>query len=259
MIRHLFDELARDAIDPVAAARRGMRPALPKRFYQEAGVAEREGAFAVMLDGKTAKTPAKRPLALPTRTLGEAVAAEWAAQGESIDFMSMPLTRLAQLAIDRVDDEAETIASEVAKYAGSDLLFYRAAEPAGLAAAQAAAWDPVLAWAGEALGARFALAEGVRFVAQPAAAIAAIRIEIGNFEPPFALAALTSATTLTGSALLALALARRRLTLEEAWAAAHVDEDWNIGRWGEDAEAVARRAARLQEFAAAARAIAALV
>ncbi len=258
MIRHLLHELAKDAIDPVAAARRGMRPALPKRFYKEAGVAEREDAYAVLLDGKAAKTPAKRPLALPARVLGEAAAAEWAAQGESIDFMTMPLTRLAHLAIDRVADEAEAVAAEVAKYAASDLLFYRAAEPAGLAAAQAAAWDPVIAWAGEALGARFALAEGVRYVAQPAAALAAIRIEVGNFAPPFALAALASATMLTGSALLALALARRCLTQDEAWAAAHVDEDWNIGQWGEDAEAAARRTARLQEFAAAAQLIAAL-
>ena len=134
----------------------------------------------------------------------------------------------------------------------------RAREPAGLAAVQAAAWDPIVVWAGEALGARLELAEGVRFVAQPAAALAAIRAEIGKFAPPFALAALASATTLTGSALLALALARRRLTVEEAWAAAHVDEDWNIRQWGEDADAARRRAARYDEFAAAARMIAAL-
>ncbi len=253
MIRHLLHELVKDAIDPVAAARRGMRPALPRRFYKDAGVAERKGAHMVLLDGKPAKTPARRPLALPTRALAQAVAAEWAAQGEIIDFANMPLTRLVQLAIDRVADEAEAIVAEIAKYAGSDLLFYRAAEPAGLAAAQAAAWDPVIAWAGEALGARFTLAEGVRFVAQPVDALTVIRTEVGKLKPPFALAALASATTLTGSALLALALARRRLTLEEAWAAAHVDEDWNIGRWGEDREAAARRVARFHEFAAAAR------
>jgi chaperone required for assembly of F1-ATPase len=253
MIRHLLHELAKDAIDPVAAARRGLRPPLRSRFYQAASVGEREGAHVVLLDGKIAKTPAKRSLALPTRALAQAVAAEWAAQSETIDFANMPLTRLVHLAVDRVADEAEAVAAEVAKYAGSDLLFYRAAEPAGLAAAQAAAWDPVLAWASEALGARFALAEGVRFVAQPAAALIAIRIEVGKFEAPFVLAALASATTLTGSALLALALARRRLTLEQAWAAAHVDEDWNMRQWGEDADAAARRAARFHEFAAAAR------
>jgi chaperone required for assembly of F1-ATPase len=129
---------------------------------------------------------------------------------------------------------------------------YRALEPAALAAAQAAAWDPVIAWAGEALGARFELAVGVRFVAQPAAARAAIRAEIGKFALPFALAALASATTLTGSALLALALARRCLTPEETWAAAHVDEDWNIEKWGADAEAQARRQSRRLEMEAAA-------
>ena len=258
MIRHLLDDLARDAIDPVAAARRGMRPPLPKRFYQQASVGERVGAYAVLLDGKTAKTTMKRALALPERALAEAVAAEWAAQEKVIDPATMPMTRLTQLAIDRVADEAAAVAAEVAQYAGSDLVCYRALEPAGLAAAQAAAWDPVIAWAGEALGARFELAVGVRFVAQPAAALAAIRAEIGKFAPPFALAALASATTLTGSALLALALARRRLALEETWAAAHVDEDWNIRAWGEDVDAGLRRAARLNEFTAAARLLAAL-
>lgn len=258
MIRYLLDDLAKDAIDPVAAARRGMRPPLPKRFYQEAGVGERDGAYAVLLDGKAARTPARHALALPTRSLAELVAAEWAAQGERVDSATMPLTRLAHVAIDRVAFEAEAVAAEVVKYASSDLVCYRATEPAGLAAAQAAAWDPVIAWAKQALGVRFALADGIRFVDQPAAAIAAVRAEVGKIPPPFALAALASVTALTGSALLALAFARGRLTPEATWAAAHVDEDWNIRQWGEDAEAAGRRAARHAEFKAAAAIISAL-
>ena len=134
-----------------------------------------------------------------------------------------------------------------------DLLLYRATEPEGLVAAQAKHWDPVLAWAGEVFGARFTLAQGVKHVAQPEAAIHAIRVEIARYASLFQLAALVSLTHISGSALLALALGRGRLSPDEAWAAAHVDEDWNIQRWGEDAEAMRRRAARRLEFDAAAR------
>ena len=153
---------------------------------------------------------------------------------------------------------AEAVAAEIERYAGSDLLLYRATEPEDLVAAQAKHWDPVLAWAGEALGARFTLAQGVKHVAQPQAAIHAVRGEIARYKSPFELAALMSLTNLSGSALLALALARGRLSVDEAWAAAHVDEDWNVKRWGEDAEAMARRAARRLEFDAAARMLALL-
>jgi chaperone required for assembly of F1-ATPase len=239
--------------DPMQAARGAMRPARIKRFYKQASVGERDGACALLLDGKRAKTPAKHPLAMPSRALAEAVAAEWDAQGESIDPATMPLTRLAQVAIDRVAGDAAAVAEEIVKYAGSDLLCYRAAEPAGLAAAQAEHWDSVLAWAHEVFGARFVLGQGVRHVAQPDAALAAVRAEVARYAPPFALAALASLTNLSGSALLALAVARGRLTVDAAWTAAHVDEDWNIRRWGEDGEAMSRRAARLVEFAAAAR------
>ena len=119
-------------------------------------------------------------------------------------------------------------------------MLYRATEPEGLVTAQAKHWNPVLAWAGEVLGARFTLAEGVKHVAQPEAAIAAIRAEIARYQSPFQLAALASLTNISGSALLALALGRGRLSIDQAWAAAHVDEDWNIKRWGEEAEAKAR-------------------
>jgi chaperone required for assembly of F1-ATPase len=251
-MRNLLDELAGDD-GPMQRAQRAMRPNLPKRYYKEAGIGGRDGAFEVLLDGKPVKTPAKRALALPRRALAEAAAAEWAAQGETIDPHTMPLTRLANVALDRVAGEIEGVAAEIAKYAGADLICYRASEPAGLVTAQGAAWDPVLFWARDRLGARFVCAEGVRHVGQSEEALGAVRAEIGRVPPPFALAALASATALTGSVLLALALAHERLSADAAWAAAHVDEDWNIAQWGEDAEAAARRAARRVEFDAAAR------
>lgn len=256
MIRDPFGDPA--AGNPMEAARRGARPARIKRFYKQASAGEREGGFAILLDGKPARTPAKHPLALPSRALAEAVASEWAGQGEHIDPATMPLTRLAHAAIDGVAGGAEAVAAEIVSYAGSDLLLYRATEPEDLVAAQAKHWDPVLAWAGEVLGARFTLAEGVKHVAQPEAAIHAIRAEIARYESPFKLAALMSLTNISGSALLALALARGRLSADAAWAAAHVDEDWNVQRWGEDAEAMARRVARRLEFEAAARMLALL-
>jgi chaperone required for assembly of F1-ATPase len=259
MIRDLLDDLASGAApNPMEAARQAMRLPLPKRFYKEASVGERDGQFVLLLDGKLARTPARNALAAPSRALMEAVAAEWNAIGETINPALMPLTRLVNVAIDRVAGEAEAVAAETAKYAGSDLLCYRAGNPAGLVAAQAEAWDPVLDWVRETYGARFALAEGVTFAAQPAQSIEAIRAEVERYAPPFALAALATATAITGSVLLALALARGRLSADAAWAAAHVDEQWNAGRWGEDSEAQRRLATRRAEFNAAAKVLALL-
>ena len=204
---NLLDELA-SADGPIERVQRGMRRALPKRFYKEANVAEGGGGFEVRLDGKPAQTPAKRALVLPSRALAEAVAAEWAAQGETINPGAMPLTRLANVALDRVTEEREAVVSEIAKYAGTDLVCYRASEPEGLVAAQKSAWDPVLEWARDALGARFLCAEGVQHTAQPPDAISAVRAEVAKASSPLALAALASATALSGSALIALALAR---------------------------------------------------
>ncbi|MEX2127479.1 MAG: ATP12 family protein [Xanthobacteraceae bacterium] len=251
-MRSLLDDLAEGA-GPVQRVQRAMRRALPKRFYKTTSVAGHDGAFEVRLDGKAAKTPARKTLALPSRALAEIVAAEWAAQGETIEPGKMPLTRLANVALDRVAADPEAVAAEIAKYAGSDLVCYRAREPAGLVAAQGAAWDPLLFWARDQLGARFVCAEGVRLVSQPEEAIAAVRAEIETAQRPFGLAALASATALTGSVLIALALARGRLSADAAWAAAHVDEDWNIARWGADGEATQRRMARRAEFDAAVR------
>jgi chaperone required for assembly of F1-ATPase len=162
----------------------------------------------------------------------------------------MPLTRLANTIIDGVAATRTAVAADVERYLACDLVFYRAGGPAGLVVRQAKAWDPVLAWAREALGARFALGEGIVFVTQSAEALAAASGAVPS--DPWRLGALHSVTTLTGSALIALALARGALSLEEAWSAAHVDEDWNLELWGREELALERRAARFAEMQAAA-------
>jgi chaperone required for assembly of F1-ATPase len=191
-------------------------------------------------------------LALPTRALAEAVAAEWEAQGERIDPATMPLTRLANSTIDGVIARQAEVRAEIVKYAGSDLLCYRAEGPEELIRRQAETWDPVLAWARAALGADFNVSQGVMPAAQPDAATEAVARALQP-HGPFALAAIHVMTTLMGSALLALAHAHGHLSAEAAWVAAHVDEDWQISQWGEDAEAKARRDRRWAEMQAASR------
>lgn len=239
-----------DNLPPPAPGAPAAKPELPKRFYAEAGIGEVEGGFAVLLDGRAVKTPARNMLAVPSRALAEALAAEWAAQGERIDPATMPLNRLVNSAVDGVVGQAEAVRAEVVKYAGSDLLCYRAEGPPRLVEIQSRHWDPVLGWVHQTFGAHFVLAEGVMFVEQPQKATTAIADAIAGLDP-FELAALSTMTTLTGSALLALAVLHGRLDLDAAWTAAHVDEDWNIELWGEDEEAQQRRANRRMEMQAA--------
>ena len=250
-MRDLFEDIFRNApLDPTQAARRAVRPQLRRRFYQRADVEDADGEFRVVLDGRPVKTPARRSLAAPKRALAQALAAEWEAQRDVIDPAKMPLTRLANTIIDGVADAPSAVAAEVNRYLACDLVFYRAPGPTGLVAWQAKAWDPVLAWVREALGARFVLAEGIAFVAQPAQSLAAASSAIPT--DPWRLGAMHAVTTLTGSALIAIALARGALSVDAAWAAAHVDEDWNMKFWGRDALALERRAARFSEMQAAA-------
>jgi len=250
-MRDLFEDIFKDApLDPVQAARRAVRPHLRRRFYERAEVEDADGEFRVVLDGRPVKTPARRTLAAPKRALAQALAAEWDAQRDVIDPAKMPLTRLANTIIDGVTDAPSAVADEVKRYLACDLVFYRAPGPAGLVAWQAEAWDPVLAWVRETLGARFVLAEGIAFVAQPAQSLAAASSAIPT--DPWRLGAMHAVTTLTGSALIAIALSRGALSVDAAWAAAHVDEDWNMKFWGRDALALERRAARFSEMQAAA-------
>jgi chaperone required for assembly of F1-ATPase len=250
-MRELFDEVAgKSPLDPEEAVRRTTRGPLRKRFYGATGVTEAADGFAITLDDRPVRTPSGRPLVAPTREIAEAMAAEWAAQNENIDPLTMPLTRFANSVVDAVADRVDAVADDIAKYLGTDLLFYRAGHPEALVAREATHWDPVVFWAAEALGAHFILAEGIVHVRQPDAAIAAARAVFPN--DPWSIAALHVVTTLTGSALLAVALLRGAQDQDQVWAAAHVDEDWNIEKWGIDEEVAARRAARLVDFRAAA-------
>lgn len=249
-MRDVFEDLGSpEPVDPVRRARELSRSDLPKRFYTSVSVVEEQGAHAIVLDGRPVRTPARSPLRVPSLRVAEALAAEWTAQGERIDPGTMPLTRLVNTALDGVATAAAETADDIARYAGSDLLCYRAEGPERLAARQTAAWDPVLDWAGKRLQVRFRLAEGVMPIEQDPALIGALRAALPD--DPLRLAALHTITTLTGSAVLAFALLEGRLSGEEAWNAAHVDEDWEIELWGEDAEATARRAYRRAEFDAA--------
>lgn len=238
------------AENPIEAARRAVRPTLRRRFYGEASAVAEANGYAVRLDGKPVRTPARRLLAAANRPLADVIAAEWNAQADTIDPARMPLTRLANAVIDAVAANPAPVADEVAKYLGSDLVCYRAESPEGLVARQAELWDPVLAFARDVLDARFVQVAGVMFAEQPAPAIAAARVHIPA--EPWRLGAVSSITTLTGSALIALALAEGALTPDTAWEAAHLDEDWQMAQWGRDELALARRAFRRGDFDAAA-------
>ncbi|SHN85015.1 ATP12 family chaperone protein [Bradyrhizobium erythrophlei] len=250
-MRELFDEIAGKAeANPMEAARRSARAVQRKRFYASAGTGEAEGGYIVTLDGKPIKTPSGRTVVVPSRSLAEMIAVEWNAQGEFIEPLTMPLTRFANSVVQGVTDNVTAVSDDVAKYFGSDLLFYRAGHPEGLVAREAEHWDPVLFWAAETLGAHFILAEGVMHVRQPDEAIAAVRGALPD--DPWAIAAVHVLTTLTGSALLALAMFHGVIDPEKAWAAAHVDEDWNAEKWGVDEEMAARKAAKSVDFNAVA-------
>ena len=228
-------------------------PASPiRRFYRAAAFEPAPDGFVLTLDGRPARTPGRAPLVLPKAALAEAVAREWHSQEGAIVPASMPITRLANSAIDGVAREVAAVRAEIARYAGSDLVVYRAGDPAGLVAAQSEAWDPVLAWADSRLGARFVRREGLMFVEQPPASLSRVRERLERISSPFALAALHVMTTLTGSALIALMVAAGALGPDEAWQAAHVDELFQESRWGADEEATARRTARERDFRAAA-------
>lgn len=226
---------------------RATRIELPRRFYQEVSVAERDAGLAVLLDGKPVLTPGRAALLLETRALAEAAAGEWQAQGEHIDPATMPLTRLINSALDGVRGREDEVVGDIVSYASSDLLCYRATHPAELARRQAEKWDPVLGSLADHLGATFTVVAGIAFQQQPEVSLSKVRQRVAR-ERVLRLAAVHTMTTLTGSALLALAHADGKLDLSGAWAAAHIDEDWQIEQWGADAEARQRRAARFAEF-----------
>ncbi|MGL4404770.1 MAG: ATP12 family chaperone protein [Notoacmeibacter sp.] len=245
--------------DPVKNAQKAMRAVLPKRFYKIAQTIETIDGFSVQLDGRIAKTSGKRPLVLPTFPLAELVAAEFEAQKEFIDPFTMPVLRIVNPAIDSVSGLMSQVRADIASYAGTDMLCYRANEPEKLVDRQNAMWNPIVERVEIEIGARFVLAEGVMHVAQQPATLEAFakRLELAT-PNAFTLSAAHVMTSLTGSAMLALSTVEVWLSPNEAWSAAHLDEDWTIEFWGEDLEAQARRAKRLIEFEAAAKVIAAM-
>ncbi len=250
-MRDIFTEIFENQpLDPMVSARQGARASLRKRFYGRAHVGDDTGeGFALLLDGKPVRTPARRALVAPVRSLADAIAREWEAQKEVIDPARMPLTRLANVTIDGVTDAPGAVTDEIVKYLGSDLLCYRADVPPALVERQSALWNPVLDWARDNLNARFVQIEGIVFAAQPEAAIASARAAIPH--NVWRLGAVAAITTLTGSALLALALNAGAFDADAVWAAANVDEDWQMSQWGSDTQALERRAGRYAEFEAA--------
>lgn len=219
----------------------------PKRFYETVGIGRGGYGYAILLDGKPVRTPARGNLAVAGERLAQEIAREWDSQGETIDPATMPMTRRANTALDRVRGREGDVAADLVSYAATDLLCYRAESPRGLVDMQCDYWDPVLAWAENELDAPLEIQTGIAHVTQPDESLANIRECVAAFDF-YALTPLHTMTTLTGSALLALAHACGQLGPDRVWAAAHVDEDWQISQWGEDAEAQARRAMRRAEF-----------
>jgi chaperone required for assembly of F1-ATPase len=247
-MKELFEQgLGPSPLDPNESAR--TRPVLRKRFYTTVSVTAEGAGFSLLLDGKTVRTPARRPLVAPRREIADALAAEWEAQQETIDPTSMPMTRLANSIIDGVTDRRDKVAADIAAYFETDMLFYRADSPEGLVARQAEQWDPVVRWAADELGARFILAEGIIHARQPDHALQAARKALPL--EPWTIGALHAVTTLTGSALLALAMMHGFRDVPAVWEAAHVDQDWNFGLWGADEGVIHRRNMRETEMRAA--------
>lgn len=251
-MREFIEEIfINQPLDPMVSARQGAKANLRKRFYKQAQVGENTGdGFSLLLDGKQVMTPARKALTAPVRELAEAMAKEWEAQVEVIDPFAMPVTRLANVIIDGVSKAPQPIIDEIVQYLGSDLVCYRADTPPGLVEKQKVEWDPVLEWARDKLGARFILVEGVVFAAQPEQAIAAAAASIP--QDAWRLGAVASIMTLTGSALIALAVDAGALDPAAGWKAAHGDEDYQMSQWGLDDMALARREGRFAEYMAAA-------
>jgi chaperone required for assembly of F1-ATPase len=221
-----------------------------KRFYKAASPVPVDGGFAVHLDGRPVKTPGKALLVVPTQKLADAIAEEWNAQGDKIDPRGMPLTSFANAAIERVAPERAAFAAGLAAYGESDLLCYRADHPQLLASRQAERWDPLLDWARRRFDVDFEIIAGIMHRAQPEMTVKRLAQAVAA-RGPFELAALSPLVTLSGSVVIALALAEEAVDQDEAWAAATVDEEWQAEKWGEDAEASARMFNRRRDFDAA--------
>ena len=223
-----------------------------KRFYSEVSVAPVADGYEVRLDGKAVRSRSGQILRLPARALAEAIAQEWEGQDEKLDFASLPLTQLGFIAIDATANTMVQTREAIAKFAGSDLICYRAEHPEALVKMEAELWDPVLHWVNETHGTEFVVVKGITFTAQPEESLNKIARHIDGFDA-FQLTALKSMTEITGSLILALATAAEHLPWEAAWQAAQVDEEWQRGQWGADKEATAVSDHKRSAFTCAAR------
>ena len=218
-----------------------------RRFWTETGVEPVDGGFAVRLDRRAVKTPAKAPLIVPTRAMALQIAAEWDAQQGTVDPRAMPWTRAANAAIDKVAPQFGEVAGLLAAYGGADLLCYRADAPAGLVQRQRDGWDPLLAWAAAALNAPLHTTVGVMPIAQPAASLERLAHRLAPMTP-FQLTGFHDLVAISGSLVLALAVAEERLGADDAWLLSRIDEHWQASIWGRDAEAGEREGQRHQSF-----------
>lgn len=223
-----------------------------KRFWKEAESTADQGRWRIDLDGRPVRTPARELLLIPAEPLAEAIGSEWRDAGETVDPRAMPLTGLANAAIDRVAPSPDVFAAGLARYAASDLLCYRADSPAKLVAAQAEAWDPLLQWARRRYDVDFAVTTGVSPVDQPPATLERFSHAVASLDP-FQLAGLSPMVTVGGSLVTALAVLEQAITTAEGWAVVSLDERWQLEQWGSDAEAEKALAAREADFRAGAR------
>lgn len=243
---------------PTRVAEPSRESSLPKRFYKSVGLAAEGEIFKIELDGRSVKTPGKNLLASTSEKLAQTLVEEWDAQKERIDPMTMPLTRLLNTALDGVAPDLQPVKEDIVRFAGTDMICYRAPGPDGLLALQMEHWDPILDWAQSNLNCRFLLAQGVMHVQQEPEQIAGFNVHVGLINDALALSATHVITALTGSATIAMAVNKGFLTCDDAWSAAHVDEDWNIKNWGMDEEAQDRRAKRYVDMKTACEVIEAL-
>lgn len=218
-----------------------------RRFWTDASVEAVAGGFAVRLDARPVRTPLKAPLVLPTRDLAEAIAAEWRAQKVKVDPATMPFTRTANSAIDKVAPQFDAVVEMLAAYGASDLLCYRAEHPPELVERQERSWDPLLGWAATALGVPLVATSGVMHIDQPAESLAGLHALVAQ-QSAFQLAAFHDLVAISGSLILALAVTHHRLSAEDAWQLSRVDEDWQISLWGADEEAAQMAALRRAAF-----------
>ncbi len=228
-----------------------------RRFWKSAEVVEAKDGFGIALDGRSVKTPARADLTVPTRALASAIAAEWSDCGETVDPRAMPLTGLANAAIDRVGPDNASFAAGLASYGESDLTCYRAEGPEALVARQSESWDVLLVWARRRYDVDFACVSGVMHVPQPKETLRKLGHAVATLDA-FRLAALSPLVTIGGSLVAGLAVLEEMMPAEDAWEAVSLDERWQMEQWGDDPEARAALESRRSEFLAAARFLALL-